>query len=78
MNESKLRAAIYGKYKSAAACADSIGWSRQKMNNIINGRKIPNVNEIKLIAEAIQLSNSDLMDIFFASAVTSNVTRQSR
>lgn len=67
MDKDKLRGAIYSRYRSASACADAIGWSRQRFNNILSGRKIPNVNEIKKIAEACCMTNEEMLSIFLPS-----------
>ena len=64
MNLNKLRGAVYEKFPSSSACAVNIGWTKQKLSNILNGLQIPNVYDIKLIAESCELSNEKLLDIF--------------
>jgi hypothetical protein len=64
MDNGKLRGAIYSKFKSASAFADALGWTKQKLSNVLTGKKIPNVTEIADMARAMKMSNAELLAIF--------------
>lgn len=58
-----LRGAIYSQYKSEADLAKSLGWTRQKLNRIVNG-KMPNIEELNAIAQGLNMSVSEAMTFF--------------
>lgn len=64
INSSLLRGKIYTKYKSMAEFARDIGWSRQRLHNVMTGKKTPDVNDIKILQEALRLSESEVFLIF--------------
>ena len=48
-----LRSLIYGKFDSESDFAKQLGWPRQRLSRITNGKKIPNIYEAKDIADAL-------------------------
>ena len=48
-----LRSLIYGKFNTEAAFAGRLGWTRQRLSKITNGKKIPNIYEAKEMADAL-------------------------
>lgn len=60
----KLRRMIYGKYASQAALAGAMGWTRQKLNNIVNGRTMPDVRDVNTLATSLEVPVSEILDIF--------------
>lgn len=41
---------IHSKYENESRFADALGWSRQRMNKITNGKKEPNLEEVEQIS----------------------------
>ena len=58
---------IVAKYGSEAEMARCIKWSRQRLNKITNGIKIPDVDEISVMASALGLSISTTAKFFLAN-----------
>lgn len=58
---------IVAKYGSEAEMARRIKWSRQRLNKITNGIKIPDVDEISVMASALGLSISTTAKFFLAN-----------
>lgn len=61
-----IKDVILSKFKSEAAFARHIGWSRQRLNKVTNLVKGPTVQEINLIAEGLEESASDIYLIFLS------------
>lgn len=59
----KLSALIYTRYKSESACAKAMGWPRQRLNRITTGEKIPDIAELNLLANALQVPLSQVLDV---------------
>lgn len=59
-----FRATVYGKYKSIASLARSLGWTRQKATNIVNRKTEPSLNDVNLLADALNLSFEDVAKFF--------------
>lgn len=59
-----LRVLIYEKYDSESKMAETLGWSKQKLNRITNGLKEPNVQELERISQCLDKSLSEIAQIF--------------
>lgn len=68
MTEAKkeIRSMIYGQYNSEKACADAMGWPKQKLNKIVNGKKEPTVSEVVKIATTLKCPVGRMAEIFLA------------
>lgn len=64
MGENGIRSLIYGKYKSASEFARYIGWSKQKLSDIINKKREPRLSEIHELARALKLPVSEVAAFF--------------
>ena len=60
----KVRGAVYSRYTDIAALAKKIGWSRQKLSPIVNGKKEPDLSEVQLMADAMDMDASVLASFF--------------
>ena len=60
----ELRALIYGAFASEAECARAMGWARQRLSRITNGRKEPDVTELNALSKALGTSVENLAQIF--------------
>lgn len=49
---------IIEKYGSQSNCAKAIGWTRQRLNKIINKQREARVSEINILAAALGISVS--------------------
>lgn len=67
---------IYGKYNSVADFARKIGMSRQRLQTIVSGRTDPSIQDVYEIANALDRSISDIMDIFLRFKSTKVVNSQ--
>jgi DNA-binding XRE family transcriptional regulator len=63
----ELSGMIHAKYPNESAMAKSMGWTRQKLNKITTGRKMPDLQETKEIASALDKSITDVANIFLKS-----------
>lgn len=60
----ELRGLIYSQYDSETEFANSIGWPRQRVNKITNGTKEPDIDELNVLAKALNKSVGDIAQIF--------------
>ena len=58
---------ISTKFKSEAAFARFLGWTRQKLNLITNGKREPTVAEINDIALGLGITATQVYVIFLSS-----------
>ena len=58
-----LRGIIYSRYDSEADFARSLGWTRQKLNRIVNG-KMSNIEELNAIAQGLNVPVSEAIAFF--------------
>lgn len=63
----ELSGMIHAKYYNESAMAKSMGWSRQKLNRITTGRKLPDLQETKEIALALDKTLQEVADIFLST-----------
>lgn len=52
-NELSLRGVVYAKFKSIAELAATIGWTRQKATNIVNGNVEPSLEDTDKLSKAL-------------------------
>jgi transcriptional regulator with XRE-family HTH domain len=64
MNKEELKYIILKKFGTETACARKLGWPRQRLNKITNGKKIPNVAELNDLSTVLETSVEDLAYIF--------------
>lgn len=55
---------IREKFRSEAACARKMGWSRQRFHPIVSGKRLPNVRELNQIAAVLERSVDELLPLF--------------
>lgn len=60
----ELRGLIYSLYDTEAELAREIGWTRQKINQISNGYREPDINDLNILAHALGKSVGDIAEIF--------------
>lgn len=63
----ELRSIIYGKYDSESQFAKELGWKKQRLNKITNGKKEPDVVELNALASALGISVDSIAQIFLRS-----------
>lgn len=59
-----VKGMIYSKYGKESALADHLGWSRQKLNKITTGRKLPNLEELNALSGALDEPVDKMLHIF--------------
>ena len=67
----KVRGAVYARYKSVATLAEKLGWSRQKLSTLVNGDGEPDLSEIQVMAEAMEMDVAELA-LFFLELKSQN------
>ena len=60
----ELRGLIYGKYATESQLADELGWSKQRLNLITNGKREPDLEEVAALAEKLDKSVEDMVYLF--------------
>ena len=60
----ELNGMIHAKFESETQMAQSIGYSRQRLNKITTGKKVPDLFELRDMAGALDQSIADLAHIF--------------
>ena len=55
---------IHSVFNSEAECARTIGWDRQRLNRIVNGRKEPSISETAAISAATGREQNEIAGIF--------------
>lgn len=55
---------IYAKFKTESACARHMGWTKQRLNKITNGKKIPDITEINMLSHTLEAPIDYLICIF--------------
>lgn len=60
----ELNGLIHSKYDSEAKMADAMGWPRQRLNKITNGDKEPDLEEVQVMASALNVPFMDVANIF--------------
>ena len=60
----KVRGAVYARFSDIAALAKKLGWARQKLSPIVNGKKEPDLSEVQSMADAMEMDASVLASFF--------------
>ena len=66
----ELSGLIHSRFSSEAQFAKAMGWPRQRLNRIVNGKKIPDLFEIGDMAEALPYDFMGLVHIFLQKKST--------
>lgn len=60
----ELSGLIYGKYEKECQLAEELGWPRQRLNKIVNGKKEPDLEEVAALAGKLDMSVGDMVGVF--------------
>lgn len=71
----KVRGAVYARYKDIATLAEKLGWSRQKLSMFVNGYREPNLSDIQVMAEAMEMDVAELA-LFFLELKSQKCDKQ--
>ena len=71
MKVNRVRGAIYSRFKDIAQLANVLGWSRQKLSALANGVREPSLNDIQLMANAMEM-DVELLTSFFLELQSQN------
>ena len=66
----ELATMINEKYGHEARMANDMGWTRQRLNKITNGRKEPDLEEVQAIAEKLEQPFARVAYIFLSQKST--------
>lgn len=70
----KVRGAVYERYSDIASLAKEIGWSRQKLSPIVNGKREPSLSDVQAMAKAMDM-DADKLASFFLDLQSQNCDR---
>ena len=59
-----VKGAVYARFKDIAELAETLGWSRQKLSPIVNGKREPNLSDIQAMAKAMDMDVTLLASFF--------------
>ena len=60
----ELRSLIFKHYDTEAQLARKLNWSRQKLNKITNGNKVPDIQELSELSRGLNISVGALAEFF--------------
>ena len=60
----EIKSMIYRKFDTEKECAERLGWPKQKLNKIVNGKQEPSVSEAVAIAAVMEEPVGRVVDIF--------------
>ena len=63
-----LNGMIHNRFSSQAQMADAMGWSRQRLNRILNGKKSPDLFEVLEISRALGVPFMTVAQFFLPKA----------
>lgn len=66
----QLSGLIHANYDNESAMAQAMGWSRQRLNRITTGKRLPDLNEVQALADALNTSFSSMAQIFLGGEST--------
>jgi len=66
MQAAPLKRLIAERYKSEAQAAKALGWSRQRLNRITNGKKEPDLDEVNALAKLLKKPLGEIAAIFLS------------
>lgn len=55
---------IYDIFESQSACAKELGWTRQKLNNIVLGKSVPSLDDTQQLARVLNQPITTVAKIF--------------
>lgn len=64
MNTTELRVEIIRKFNTQAELAKELGWTENKMSKMMQGKYIPDLNEVISIADKLSLESGRFLEIF--------------
>lgn len=59
-----LNGLIHEKFPNQARFAEAIGWHRQRINKIVNGEKMPSIEDVQKIAEGLEVPFMTVCNFF--------------
>ena len=71
MINNKVKGEVYAKFKNIAELAKKLGWSRQKLSLIVNGKREPNLSDIQVMAKVLNME-ADKLAVFFLEMKSQN------
>lgn len=62
----EIKQLILDQYRSEAAFAAHLNWSRQRLNKITNGVRLPTIDEVNTLSHELDVPVDRLIHIFLA------------
>lgn len=67
MEQMNFRGVVYSRFRSIAELGQTIGWTRQKATNIVNGIVEPSLDDVEKLSRALGLSFEETARFFLPS-----------
>lgn len=67
MEQMNFRGVVYSRFRSIAELGQTIGWTRQKTTNIVNGIVEPSLDDVEKLSRALGLSFEETARFFLPS-----------
>lgn len=64
MEVNRFRGEIYARFPDASAFSEKLGWSRQKLSNIVNGIREPKLSEVQDMALVMEMDVGEVASFF--------------
>lgn len=62
--QKELRGLVYSKFRSATEFARELGWSKQRLHNIMTAQTEPHISDVNAIAKGLNKSVGEITTIF--------------
>ena len=60
----ELRSLIFRKFDTETACAEALGWNKQRLNRYVRGLREPRASDVVAMAKVLDVRPVLLADIF--------------
>lgn len=70
MNHRLLKSLAIFKHGSVGEFTIKLGWNRNKVSKLLNGKYNPSVDEASEINEVLSLNTDEFLSVFFAQHIT--------
>lgn len=60
MDDNELKRLVRKKFKTESACAEALGWTKQKLNRITTGAVMPNIRTAAELAKALNADEGEV------------------
>lgn len=63
MDDNELKRLIRWRFRTESACAEALGWTKQKLNRITTGAVMPNIRTAAELAKALNADEGEVCEM---------------